>query len=546
MKKVVRSMYLISLGFLVLLFLYIATSFHIKIQENPKKSGYEVLPQKEVSVVENKHTPLGKQLEYTWRISGVENAYHELLFYSYHQNVEVYVGKELIYSMKADADNLFGKTPGCVWNGVQLDEADNGRMLKVVLIPVYERSADSVPVFYFGVEHTIIRDMIFGEITDLVLIALTILVGCVFIVFTLYNYKNTEVDKSLAMLGLFAILLAVWKFSDMAAAKLMFSPNIAISMVPYLALMVIAVPFLMFMKALHSNKENILWYIPCFTGVLVMVIVLTMQFIGVSDMRESLWLIHINLIFSIVVCIVMVIREASKGGWNRKLKRNVFGMLGCALGFAFDITIYYVLGWGRMTNVGMTIFLIYIVVLGYCFMKESKQLMADGMRAKRYEHMAFHDQLTGLYNRTAFENDVNSEAFQPEHCAVVMLDLNDLKKCNDTLGHEAGDSYIKASAGIIQNVFGKHGRCYRIGGDEFCVLIVQGSKELCGELAAKMQKQIDSYNKDSKDIVMQIACGYEVFDRRLDYDIHDTSGRADKMMYHQKFSMKHVAAGVAE
>ena len=51
------------------------------------------------------------------------------------------------------------------------------------------------------------------------------------------------------------------------------------------------------------------------------------------------------------------------------------------------------------------------------------------------------------------------------------------------------------------------------------------------------------YNRENTDILIRIACGYELFDKRLDYDINDTSRRADRMMYHEKFSMKQQLAG---
>ena len=54
---------------------------------------------------------------------------------------------------------------------------------------------------------------------------------------------------------------------------------------------------------------------------------------------------------------------------------------------------------------------------------------------------------------------------------VVTFDLNNLKMCNDNYGHSSGDAYIIHSAHIIETTFDRFGKCYRIGGDEFCCLI---------------------------------------------------------------------------
>ena len=65
---------------------------------------------------------------------------------------------------------------------------------------------------------------------------------------------------------------------------------------------------------------------------------------------------------------------------------------------------------------------------------------------------------------------------------IIVFDLNDLKKCNDKNGHMVGDEYIVASSKIIKKTFMEYGRVYRIGGDEFCVLMpnieLENGKEL--------------------------------------------------------------------
>lgn len=57
---------------------------------------------------------------------------------------------------------------------------------------------------------------------------------------------------------------------------------------------------------------------------------------------------------------------------------------------------------------------------------------------------------------------------------VVTFDLNNLKNCNDNYGHRVGDAYIINAARIIENTFERYGKCYRIGGDEFCCIIPKG------------------------------------------------------------------------
>ena len=88
-----------------------------------------------------------------------------------------------------------------------------------------------------------------------------------------------------------------------------------------------------------------------------------------------------------------------------------------------------------------------------------------------YKEMAVTDTMTGVYNRSAFE-EWEYETSDYEGYSIATFDLNNLKWCNDNLGHAAGDAYIQASARIIKEIFGRHGKCYRIGGDEFCPSLI--------------------------------------------------------------------------
>lgn len=546
MKKAVQKTYWGFAAIFCILFLFVANSLHVVKEHGKFNEGYRILKDYRQELLTDEAAPVQARQEYTWQVDGVKGAYKDLFFYSYHQNVEVYLDEDCIYRMAVDEGNAFGKTPGCLWNDIVLEPQDNGKTVKILLTPVYESAIGAEPVFYFGSKYDIASDIVVKSLPSLILGIAAILIGLVFVVFTLYNYRNAEVDKGLLMLGAFSICVGIWKITDAEALELLFPYPIALTLLTYFALLLLCVPFIMFMKELHSSKESILWYIPCFTSFLVMVAMLGLQFTGIADFREALTLIHLELFFSVIVCVIMAVREVRNVGWTPKLKLHISCICICFLGLILDLVFYYLGNGHSMVILGMLGFITYIIAMGQASMKEARQLMAIGVSAKRFEHMAYHDQLTSLYNRTAYAAHVGAEDFNPEHYAVVVFDLNDLKKCNDTLGHEKGDVYIRESAQIIKSTFGEAGNCYRMGGDEFCVLIRNGSKTLCEKQLTRLREKVERFNQKSQDVFMQIACGYEIYDKRLDYDIGDTFRRADKMMYHEKFSMKHQAGREVE
>lgn len=86
-------------------------------------------------------------------------------------------------------------------------------------------------------------------------------------------------------------------------------------------------------------------------------------------------------------------------------------------------------------------------------------------------YQANHDQLTGLVNRYAFSQQLESALQQPEHCHLCYIDMDHFKVVNDTCGHLAGDELLKRTAGILKSVLLEHDVLARVGGDEFCMLL---------------------------------------------------------------------------
>lgn len=538
MKEYMQKIYGVCVFLCVCFFLYSYFALNLDVDRTKGGQGYEKLTAYDVYTTEDERAPAGIRKDYLFRLDNIEASYSSFVFYTIHQNVRVDIDSEIVYSMNPDAANQFGRSPGSVWNEISLTAEENGKIIRASIYPVYKSSIDIKPDFYFGEKASIYCDVLKRSLLSLIISVIAVLVGGIFILYILYNYKNTEVNKELMMLGCFSVQIGIWKFTDSEAFNLLFPERQAMSYLPILALLLVTIPFTLFIKELHSTSENIIWYIPCFASIADIVITLTLQWLNIADIRQMLWLTHTVLFLVVVITIGMVIHEVKSVGWNPRLKRNICCMGICFLGLILDLSLYYITIGKSVMVLGMFGFMTYIIVLGLHSIQEAKQLMTIGMRARRFEQMAYHDQLTGLYNRTAYAEYIGQEDFVPEHCVVIVFDLNELKKCNDTLGHEKGDVYIKESARLIRESFEDIGQCYRMGGDEFCVLVKGGSMGECRRRIKRMQEKARRYTQEHGDIRMEIACGCEMYDRRIDYDINDTSRRADKVMYREKFSMK--------
>ena len=111
---------------------------------------------------------------------------------------------------------------------------------------------------------------------------------------------------------------------------------------------------------------------------------------------------------------------------------------------------------------------------------------------------------------------------------------------NDSQGHEKGDELIVAASKIIADSFGKSGQSYRIGGDEFCVLMTGGSLQEKYEAGfARFQQLIDDANRvKGRTYEIQIANGFSICDMISREKIDEAVAAADSAMYANKSFLK--------
>ena len=112
---------------------------------------------------------------------------------------------------------------------------------------------------------------------------------------------------------------------------------------------------------------------------------------------------------------------------------------------------------------------------------------------------------------------------------LIVLDLDDFKYINDTYGHLAGDRCLKEIARCLKQAYSSYGNCYRIGGDEFCVLLQELEKEeLCKE------KLLWLMEKRRKVVSILPFVSYGSAELMENECIRDTKIRADQKMYEDK------------
>lgn len=155
--------------------------------------------------------------------------------------------------------------------------------------------------------------------------------------------------------------------------------------------------------------------------------------------------------------------------------------------------------------------------------------------------LAYRDALTGAGNKAAYEKAVGRlewDALAADvHFALVVTDLNYLKRINDGYGHDKGNEYIKSAFALMREVFA-NSPIFRVGGDEFVVIVQDEESARCAQLTDDLRKRAWSTMRDSSLDPWQrvsLACGYAVYEQGD--DMAAVFARADAAMYEDKRRM---------
>ncbi len=170
-------------------------------------------------------------------------------------------------------------------------------------------------------------------------------------------------------------------------------------------------------------------------------------------------------------------------------------------------------------------------------------VMSRSLKAyiEHFHGLAFTDDLTGLNNKTAFTNacellDTEIRMGRAEFTLIVM-DVNNLKKINDSRGHENGDLLLKHVAFCMKRIF-VDVPTYRIGGDEFCAILRYSDTDA---LIERLQSMVHEISKKDLEVLgqgYQVAAGSATYEPGRDRTFSDVFARADAAMYENKRMLK--------
>lgn len=469
-----------------------------------------------------------------------------LLMRTSQQEMTVSIDHKQVYIFERKTGFPLVWSPGSAWHMIDLPVSAAGKEITITLESPYSRYASEINSIEIGNQRAHIIGMLqengLSALIGIMLILLGVFVGAAHFV----TFKFRQMNKLLLYTSWLSLSIGVWILGESKLVQLVYNNPLFIYMLTFVALFMLPIPFCKFVVEAYRLKRVRIVTVLCQIHIGFLLIALSMQLIGFVDLLQMLPLFHVLLCVSLITVFIVIFIEYRNG---LEVKGFFIGMMILVISSAADLAAFYMTPLSNaatFTQFGLVLFVIMMMLSSSKYLMELNYVKAtnDVLIA-----MAYRDMLTGLYNRTAYEEDLNKLGRDREAGKVtfMLFDIDGLKEVNDQLGHEEGDIIIRNGASCIELGFEKLGNIYRIGGDEFIVIAKRVQQTQLEEALDMLQKHIDEYNEREPKALLSISHGMAHYESALGNRqvMNEAIKQADAKMYSCKSIKKQKSYAAA-
>lgn len=489
--------------------------------------GWTLSDERKIHVPVQLSNYLSQKIEITRTLEEVDKA-DSLVIFSRHTVLEVYIEEEKIYEF---GENLkFFHIPVTNWNVIPMKEDYSGKKLTIVNTAKSDPYRGNIGIIYLGDKMAIFIQIVKENLAALLCVSLIFSLSFVVIILWLVTRKR-KVFNQVFYLAIFGIFLSLWEFLNARIPQLVFGRVEFFSLMTFEILLFMPIPFVMFYSEFSwEDNHEIEWVslIPCLNFLFCNLL----QILRLMDVSQTILLLHLVIvsIFIILSYNNIYFRKRRKG--EKRFHIEIIGFWFLSITIILDLLKYHF----QRGKVGSSYIgiLVYIICLMLYISKGIFFNLMKGKKAELYEELAYHDKMTGLWNRTAYQEYLNElldlGVEQTVGYGVFAFDLNNLKKINDRYGHDQGDQYIRDNADYLNREMEHIGKVYRTGGDEF-ICIFTSSMQVKARACAERMEELVLKGRDAR---INFSFGFAICELDKDKSFEDTIRRADVAMYAYK------------
>ena len=312
-------------------------------------------------------TPIGIIKDYRFKLQDNLGGDTSLAFYTVHQYVTVSIDGKEVYKIVPSGEKRITKTVASSWVMIPLYAEDSGKEVSVEITPVYESFRNRQIDFLVGNPIDIYRIRLKKDLPELILSGLAVLIGVIFLCIAGYGIVRKRKEIGLASLGLFSVMLGIWRFLDTRFTPFMFGGKPVLTYYISIIMPMIGIlPLVQWTKKYFAEKVKKILSMYQTSVLLLCLGQFGLQYFGVVDIRQIVITTHISMGIG-VLCLAGVIiyeRKYKIKEYEKKLPVELKMSLICVAGIMLDVLAFYIKGNSSGLVFTLMAFIIYIIYMG--------------------------------------------------------------------------------------------------------------------------------------------------------------------------------------
>lgn len=465
-----------------------------------------------------------------------------------HSTITASIPGRILYTYGEDVF-VKGGMVGSGYHMIQIPESARGKMLTITMISATDNGfsclydmriiSGEVANQVFGADHLFMGSL------GIFLIE----IGFLILAFSFLSMIYAKKTVAFTMVGLSSIFMGTWTLCVTKTIQL-FSNDLTFNLeLEYMSLFLIPLPvigliqFTRRLKAFSWRKS----VMGIGAGLMAVFNILSwvLHFANLVHFDHLLPLFHILTILCVVLATITAYYPSKKNPhiWSHRdqfLAAGIFALLFSGL---FEVFRYNIQKFLHTSNHNFSVTLIplgmivFLILMGISFVLDRFEETRETAEREMYKKIAYTDTLTGLGSRLEAEEAFRSLDTSTDTYIMVSIDLNDLKKTNDTYGHLMGDHFIIDFAKAIQSEKQEEGILSRMGGDEFLLIYLNESEEKVRERIKRVEEKCREIGRDAI-YDLTFAYGLAISTEKTERNAEQIYQLADARMYEMKKAMK--------
>ena len=456
----------------------------------------------------------------------------------------IYINGELIHEDRINDNRIYGSSPGSRWHIAAINASDRPVELCFEVRTCFNDADGLIDNIYLGEAEDVYRKVTTSRIAGFIISTFLHLISIVILILYAYAKKYYHAKPDLLYLGIAAFFSAQWSSAESYLWQLFMGYSEVFHLIGYLSLG--AIPLCFGVLSYYRLEGKFKKFSKGFSVVstINLIVIITLHVTGIMEFHYTLPFTHVLVVAVIPMMIKVALSYTTDDeDSNQKIKDAIVYTLLVLLSICLlTAVLKYTFGsysdYSSYIRIAIICFLFCLIILQ---IKQLAATFSKGLKADMLHDMALTDHMTGLYNRTAFNEHTSDynyaiDSFSP--LGVIQFDVNNLKTVNDTLGHEKGDQMITAVAEGLKLAFRDGCKTYRTGGDEFLTIIRSTDPVSVYNEGIKVLRDYCHEKNKQPDLgfKLRIAHGFVLVKGNL--SLSEAIEEADTLMYENKREIK--------